>query len=44
MVDEEVDVFCSRKHFFEADVALPVAVADAFLLERIEETPDDCLA
>ncbi len=40
VIDEEIDVFCSRKSFFEADVALPMAVADAFLLQRVEEPPD----
>ena len=43
-VDEEIDVFCSRKCLFEADIAFPMAVADALLFQRVEETPDDRLA
>jgi hypothetical protein len=43
-VDEEIDVFCSRKCLFEADIALPMTVADALLLQRVEKTPDDRLA
>src|SRR6266550_939521 len=42
-VDEEIDVFCSRKRLFKADIAFPVTVANAFLLQRFEETPDSCL-
>ena len=43
-VDEEIDVFCSRKCLFEADIAFPMTVADAFLLQRAEESPDEHLA
>jgi hypothetical protein len=32
LIDEKIDIFCGRKTLFEADIALPVAVADAFLL------------
>src|SRR5512143_1355152 len=41
-VDEEIDVFCSRKRFFKANIAFPVAMTNAFLLQRFEETPDSC--
>ena len=44
LVDEEIDVFCSRKRLFEADIAFPMTVADAFLLQRVEKTADDRLA
>ena len=44
LVDEEIDVFRGRKGLFEADVAFPVTVADAFPLQRVEETPDGCFA
>jgi len=40
LVNEEVDVFCSRKRLFEADIAFPVTVADAFPFQRAEETAD----
>jgi hypothetical protein len=43
-IDEEIDVFCSRKCLFEADIAFPMTVADAFLLQRVEKTADDRLA
>ena len=43
-VDEEIDVFCSRKCLFEADIAFPMTVADAFLLQRAEQSPDEHLA
>jgi hypothetical protein len=42
-VDEEIDVFCSRERLFKADIAFPVTVANAFLLQRFEEAPDGCL-
>src|SRR5215217_2755320 len=42
-VDEEIDVFCSRKRLFKADIAFPVTVANTFLLQIFEETPDSCL-
>jgi hypothetical protein len=43
-VDEKINVFCSRKCLFEADIAFPMTVADAFLLQRVEKTTDDRLA
>src|SRR6266568_1301982 len=41
--DEQIDVFCSGKRLFKADIAFPVTVANAFLLQRSEETLDSCL-
>jgi hypothetical protein len=40
LVDEEIDIFCSRKRRFQADIAFPVAVADPFLFKRVEEFTD----
>jgi hypothetical protein len=43
-VDKEIDVFRSHKRFFEADIAFPMTIANAFLFQRFDETADGWLA